>query len=136
MNTLEELMGALPPDLEQEASDFARFLSEKHTRQYGRDQGNAVALRDYRQQYTSPELEPKTLEAISERLSTLPKLIQSLPPEMQQEVQDFIEFLLTKRARRSRGKPTFEWAGALEDLRDQYTSVDLQHKISDWRIQE
>jgi len=54
---------------------------------------------------------------------------------MQQQVQDYIEFLLEKRLKKPRGKPTFEWAGALKDLRDQYTSVELQHRISDWRIQ-
>ena len=74
-------------------------------------------MRDYREQYTA-----------------LPELGQSLPSEMQQQVQDYIEFLLKKR-QKPRGKPTFEWAGALKDLRDQYTSVELQHRISDWRIQ-
>lgn len=136
MNTLEELIRALPPDLEQEANDFARFLSEKRARQYGRAQADVATLRDYREQYTSPELEQKALETTSEHLSTLPELVQSLPSEMQQEVRDFIEFLLTKRPKKPRGKPAFEWAGALKDWRDQYTSVDLQHKISDWRIQE
>jgi len=54
---------------------------------------------------------------------------------MQQKVRDFIEFLLEKHLKKPRGKPTFEWAGALKDLRDQYTSVGL-HKISDWRTAE
>jgi len=27
----------------------------------------------------------------------------------------------------------FEWQGALKDLRSQYTSVELQHRISDMR---
>ena len=119
MNPLEELIQQLPPDLEQEAGDFVRFLN-KRARQQGQtsEQGQASALRDYREQYT-----------------TLPELVQSLPSEMQQEVRDFVEFLLEKRLK-PHGKPTFEWAGALRDLRDQYTSVELQHRISDWRIQE
>jgi hypothetical protein len=62
--------------------------------------------------------------------------INELPPELLQEVEDFAEFLLEKRTNRPRAKPTFSWAGALKDLRDQYTSVDLQHKISEWRIEE
>lgn len=62
--------------------------------------------------------------------------IKELPPELQQEVEDFIEFLREKRLKRPRGKPTFSWAGALRDLRDKYTSVELQHKISEWRIGE
>ena len=82
-------------------------------------------MRDHREQYAS-----------SEQVRALPELVQLLPSEMQQEVRDFIEFLLEKRLKKPRGKPTFEWAGALKHLRDQYTSVELQHKISDWRIAE
>ena len=120
MNSLEELIQGLPPDLEQEVEGFVRFLSEKRARKPGQtpEPDRAGALRDYREQYT-----------------TLPELVQSLPSEMQQQVQDYIEFLLEKRLK-PHGKPTFEWAGALKDLRDQYTSVELQHRISDWRIQE
>ncbi|RQW79358.1 MAG: DUF2281 domain-containing protein [Methanothrix sp.] len=28
-----------------------------------------------------------------------------------------------------------DWRGALEDMKDQYTSVELQHKISEWRTE-
>ncbi|MEM4234751.1 MAG: hypothetical protein QXU75_06355 [Candidatus Methanomethylicaceae archaeon] len=31
-----------------------------------------------------------------------------------------------------RRNPTFSWWGAAEHLREQYTSVDLQHKITEW----
>lgn len=62
------------------------------------------------------------------------ELIKDLPPDLHREVEDFIEFLLKKRAHKPRGIPSFEWAGALRDMRDQYTSVDLQHKIAEWRI--
>jgi hypothetical protein len=61
-------------------------------------------------------------------------LLKELPPDLQQEVEDFIAFLLEKRTKKKRGVPSFIWAGALKDLRDQYTSVELQHKISEWRI--
>lgn len=62
--------------------------------------------------------------------------MKDLPPDLQKEVEDFVEFLLERRLRKPRGKPDFAWAGALKDLRDQYTSVQLQHKISEWRIGE
>jgi hypothetical protein len=65
---------------------------------------------------------------------TLKEFVEELPPDLQQEVKDFIEFLLEKRAKKTRGKPKFDWAGTLEDLRNQYTSVELQHTISKWRI--
>jgi len=67
---------------------------------------------------------------------TVQDLIKALPPELQREVEDFARFLLEKRAKKRRGKPKFGWAGALKDLREQYTSVELQHKISEWRIGE
>ena len=62
------------------------------------------------------------------------EMIKELPPELQQEVEDFVEFLVEKRLKSPRGKPNFGWAGALKDLRGRYTSVELQHKISEWRI--
>lgn len=67
-------------------------------------------------------------------MQTLKELIEQLPPNLQQEVKDFVEFLLQKRGRKPRGRPKFDWAGALKDLRDRYTSVELQHKIAEWRI--
>ena len=69
-------------------------------------------------------------------MQTLKELIDKLPPELQQEVQDFVEFLLEKKVRKPKKKPKFNWAGALKDLSDRYTSVELQHKIAEWRIGE
>jgi Protein of unknown function (DUF2281) len=116
MNSLKELIQQLPPDLEQEAEGFVRFL-KKRAPQHGQtpEQDRASALRDYREQYAA-----------------LPELVQSLPSEMQQEVQDFIEFLLEKQGHRPKGPFKLDWRGALRDLRDQYTSVELQHKITEW----
>ena len=68
----------------------------------------------------------KTTEKILEE-------IQTLPHQMQEEVLDFIEFLQKKQERKRKGKPIFVWAGLLKDLRNQYTSVELQHKISELR---
>lgn len=67
-------------------------------------------------------------------MQTLKELVEQLPPDLQQEAKDFVEFLLEKRRKKVRGKPSFDWGGALKNLRDQYTSVELQHKISEWRI--
>lgn len=75
-------------------------------------------------------------EGEGENMKSIEAVIKKLPPELQQEVEDFVEFLLEKRVKevkKSRRKPRFDWAGALKELRDQYTSVELQHKISDWR---
>lgn len=58
------------------------------------------------------------------------EMINELPPERQAEVRDFVEFLLAQQSARSRQKPQFGWAGALNDLRDEFSSVELQHEIT------
>ena len=69
-------------------------------------------------------------------MTRIEELIRDLPPELHREVEDFVEFLLEKRVKSPRVKPNFNWAGALKDLRNQYTSVELQHQISEWRVKE
>ena len=71
-----------------------------------------------------------------ERMDGIEELVRKLPPELQQEVVDFAQSLLQRRAKAARGRPRFEWAGALSDLGRQYSSVELQHKISAWRAGE
>jgi hypothetical protein len=61
-------------------------------------------------------------------------MVKKLPPEYQEEVRNFVEFLMEKRLKRLRGTPKFDWGGTLKELRDPYTSVELQHKVSEWRI--
>ena len=66
-------------------------------------------------------------------MKALTKLLKELPPDAQEEVRDFAAFLLTKQGRKS-GRPLRQdWAGALRDYRDRYTSIDLQHKALEWR---
>ena len=60
--------------------------------------------------------------------------IKELSPELQQEVEDFVDFLRAKQSTRTRSEPTFNWAGVLRDEREQHTSVELQHEISSWRV--
>jgi hypothetical protein len=110
----------LTSDTKQQVEDWVRFLLRKHSQQDATDPSRTETMKDQRAPYAA----------------TLPELVQSLPLEMQQQVQQFVEFLLEKETSRPRGKPTLEWAGALRDLRDQYTSVELQHAISNWRLKE
>jgi hypothetical protein len=65
-------------------------------------------------------------------MSTLKELVEQLPPDLQEEVRNFVEFLLEKRVVKKKGELKLAWRGALRDLRDKYTSVDLQHKIPEW----
>ena len=36
-----------------------------------------------------------------------------------------------KQTKKPKGKTKLDWRGALEDMKDQYTSMELQHKIHD-----
>jgi len=60
---------------------------------------------------------------------------RELPEELQTEVRDFARFLVVKRVRPTRSKLRLDWAGALKDLRNKYTSVELQHKILDYWVE-
>ena len=63
----------------------------------------------------------------------LAELVQQLPPNIQAEVRDYVEFLLAKHQRKLGGKLRQDWAGVLRNYRDQYTSLELQQKALDWR---
>jgi hypothetical protein len=64
---------------------------------------------------------------------SLQEMIKMLPPELQSEVRDFAAFLLERKTSQKNLPMQFAWEGALIDLRSQYTSVQLQHQISEWR---
>lgn len=61
----------------------------------------------------------------------LEDLLAQLPPELRAEVADFAAFLLERRGTTG-GRPLdLDWEGALQHLRDKYTSVELQHAARD-----
>ena len=62
----------------------------------------------------------------------LEELVRELPPDMHSEVRDFVEFLLEKRARVPKAELKLDWRGALRNLREQYTAVELEHKTLEW----
>lgn len=61
--------------------------------------------------------------------------IRELPEDIRKEVLDYIEFLLSKHKNiETRSKKfNFDWEGGLSELRDKFTSVELQHKVLEWR---
>ena len=73
---------------------------------------------------------------MSEPVRPLDELVRDLPVEHHNEVRALVEFLIAQRKPHPRRAPKFLWAGALKDLRDRYTSVDLQHQIAKWRIEK
>ena len=65
--------------------------------------------------------------------STIVEKIRELPPELQEEVIHFIDFLRTKKSSKRKKQPNLEWIGGLKAYRAQYTALELQKKASDWR---
>jgi hypothetical protein len=70
-------------------------------------------------------------DTMSVEWTTLERKIRELPPDLQQEVEEFVDRLTKRRAETRQGRPkpepTFRWAGALKD--EKKTSVELQHEI-------
>lgn len=64
---------------------------------------------------------------------SIEEMIKMLPEELQDQVREYVKSLLQKQANQSHHQPNFEWEGALKGLKTRYTSVELQHKVSDWR---
>jgi len=65
MSTLEEILEKLPPELRKEVQDFAMFLLEKRNKKkikkfLRQDWGGA--LKNYKNVYTSLDLQKKSLE--------------------------------------------------------------------------
>jgi len=60
--------------------------------------------------------------------------VERLPKSVRREAYDFVEFLLERYENKmERRRPIFGWEGALKHIRNRYTSVELQHKASEWR---
>ncbi len=61
-------------------------------------------------------------------------ILEELPEDLEKEVLDYAKFLLHKYSRKTeKRKFRFDWEGGLSDLKGKYTSVELQHKVSEWR---
>ena len=67
---------------------------------------------------------------MKESIRPIDEMVEQLPPGQRAEVRDFVEFLLSRQPSTPRRKPRFYWAGALKDMSDDHTSVELQHEIT------
>jgi len=65
-------------------------------------------------------------------MESLEDIVAKLPPEQQQEVRDFAQFLAEKKVHTKRRRLKLDWAGGLKEFRDRYTSLELQKKSMDW----
>lgn len=61
------------------------------------------------------------------------KMIEQLPPELGQEVEDFVAFLSTRYIQKiTADKIKFEWEGCLSEIGELYDAVEFQNTIMDW----
>ncbi len=73
---------------------------------------------------------------MSGSVQSLPDFVRELPFNIQVEVRDFAEFLLTKRQPKASKPLQQNWAGALREHQHQYTSLELQKKALEWRCDD
>jgi hypothetical protein len=59
-------------------------------------------------------------------------VIRKMPPVLQRQVLKYIEMISSRAESRYKGAMKFAWAGCCSDLKEKYTSVQLQKKILDW----
>lgn len=61
--------------------------------------------------------------------------MQELPEYLKREVLDYIDFLSIKYKGKLKKKKKFEfnWEGGLLEVREDFNSVELQHKSMEWR---
>ena len=64
---------------------------------------------------------------------SLDELVRDLPPESQAKVRQFVESLQETTNGQPPRKLEQNWAGALSEYREKYTSIELQQKSLDWR---
>jgi len=66
-------------------------------------------------------------------MKSVVELIRELPPDLQQEVRDFAQYLLDRKTRPDGRKLQLSWAGGLREFSSQYTALELQEKALQWR---
>lgn len=60
--------------------------------------------------------------------------IDELPMDLKKEALEYIEYLVLKSKKgEKKEKFRFDWENGLHEFREKYTSVELQHKASEWR---
>ena len=73
---------------------------------------------------------------MSIEMKPLEELVKELTPQARLELRDFAEFLWHKQKRTPKQGLRQDWAGALHDQREQYTSMELQENVIKWRSDE
>jgi len=63
---------------------------------------------------------------------------ENLPKHIQRQLLEYAEFLLSKYQKRKETDKnnlslSFNWENGLDEMKESYTSVELQHKINELR---
>ena len=60
-------------------------------------------------------------------------MIESLPPDERQRVEEYIAFVAKENLAKTGGQDfRFDWAGGLSEFKGKYTSIELQKKAMEW----
>jgi len=60
--------------------------------------------------------------------------INQLTPDLINELDNYLDYLLKKRTTNNSRKLTQDWAGGLKGENCNFDSIDLQKKALDWRL--
>ena len=69
-------------------------------------------------------------------MSRIEEIIRNLPADLRREVEDFADFLAQRDASQPVATFDLNWRGGLEEFRDQFSSVELQHAALGWWTEE
>lgn len=70
------------------------------------------------------------------KLELVKEKLNKISPKDLDSIDEFIEKILTSNKNPIKRKMKLNLRGALSDLKTQYTSVELQHKANEWRIED
>jgi hypothetical protein len=65
-------------------------------------------------------------------MKSLEELIKELPPQLQNEVREYAQYLVDTKVKPKRKYLRMDWAGGLREYRNQFTSLQLQKKALEW----
>ena len=68
------------------------------------------------------------------QIRNIERKINNLPLFLMNDIELYIDFLSQKYSKIKVGKFKQSWAGALKEYSKEYTSIELQKKSLEWRI--
>ncbi len=64
-------------------------------------------------------------------MQNLADKIEELPDELKREVNDFVDYLISRHKTQAK-KAKLDWIGGLKEFKNKFSSVELQHMSSQW----